>query len=103
MKESRDEAEAAEKIVDLCLVKGGNVKNNVNGDDGSGHGIRRGGGGAREGLKANQVCLLSEKLFLSCQAICLILEFVKFFFSFLVMSFTFTFIFNFGFWSILIA
>lgn len=36
MKESRDEAEAAEKIVDLCLVKNGGVYNdeNINSNDG---------------------------------------------------------------------
>ncbi|PON98187.1 plastid movement impaired protein [Trema orientale] len=54
MKESRDEAEAAEKIVGLCLVKssGNSVNNNLSGDVNGCHGRRE---GVREGVKANQV------------------------------------------------
>ncbi|PON78734.1 plastid movement impaired protein [Parasponia andersonii] len=54
MKESRDEAEAAEKIVGLCLVRssGNSVNNNVSGDVTGCHGRRD---GVREGVKANQV------------------------------------------------
>ena len=59
MKESKDEVEATEKIVGLCLLKSNRNNNNVNGDN-SGHGRR---GETRDGVKANQVCCFSRNFF----------------------------------------